>query len=153
MKLVTGLRTASTLVLLAASLGAGASHDVNHVKGVMLEGFDVVAYHTLGEAKKGSPQISADWLGGKWLFISEEHRELFIEDPGSFIPQYGGYCAYSYADGREHGGVDPRSWQIVDGKLYLFYSSRAENRWNVNRPHVKQADRKWEKAKAGLLAQ
>lgn len=137
--------------LLTLSTIVSANHDVNSEKGVMLEGYDVVAYHTLGKAKRGSEDFHVDWLGGNWYFISQQHRDLFVENPEKYLPQYGGYCALSYADGREHGGVDPKAWQIVEGKLYLFYGKRAVSRWNFEQPHVQEANKQWDKAKAGLL--
>lgn len=139
--------------LLLAGVTARANHQVNFDEGVMLEGYDVVAYHTLGKAKRGSSEFHADWLGGKWYFISQQHSDLFAGDPEKYLPQYGGYCALSYADGREHGGVDPKAFQIVEGRLYLFYGRRAVSRWNFEQPHVQEADKKWEKAKAGLLVE
>lgn len=136
---------------LGLSTTVTANHDVNHERGLMLEGYDVVAYHTLGKAKKGSKEFNTEWLGGTWFFVSQAHHDLFVEEPAKYLPQYGGYCALSYADGRQHGGVDPKAWQIVEGKLYLFYGRSAVSRWNFETPQVQQADKKWEKAKAGLL--
>lgn len=145
------LLTLSLGLVFSLSFVVSANHDINQDEGAMIDGYDVVAYHTLGKAKKGSHQFSTEWLGGKWLFVNDEHRELFVADPASYIPQYGGYCAASYAEGKEHGWVNPKAWQVVEGKLYLFYGKRAANRWDFNRPHVQQANKKWEKAKDGLL--
>ena len=149
------IKQALILVILAFLLGQSiavyANHEVNFDKGVMLEGFDVVAYHTMGKAKRGFKEFNVDWLGGKWYFVNQQHRDLFVEDPEAYLPQYGGYCALSYANGKEHGGVDPKAWQIVEGKLYLFYGRRAVSRWKFEQPHVQEANKKWEKAKAGLV--
>ena len=43
------------------------------------------------------------------------------------MPQYGGYCAYAVAIKGEKIGVNPKTFQIIDDKLYLFY-----NKWGVN---------------------
>ncbi len=132
---------------------ASANHDVNLKKSVMLDGYDVVAYYTLGEAKRGTEEFRADWLGGKWHFSSQQHLDLFLGDPEKYLPQYGGYCALSYANGKQHGKVDPRAWQIVEGRLYLFYARRAVSRWDFEQPHVQEANRRWDKARDGLLSE
>ena len=59
--------------------------------GVAIKGFDTVAYHTEGRAVKGNSKFSHKWNDAKWYFVSEAHRDLFIKDPESYAPQYGGY--------------------------------------------------------------
>jgi hypothetical protein len=143
---------ASSLILVF-SLNAQANHDISkNYNGNVIGGFDAVAYFTMGKAAKGSSDISTEWLGGKWLFVNEEHRDLFIADPGKYIPQYGGYCSVSSSFGR-HGSANPKSWQIVDGKLYLFYNKATSDGWEVHYSSTRAADKKWEKAKTGLLQQ
>ena len=135
------------------SFNAHATHDISkNYNGKVIEGFDAVAYFTMGEAVKGSSDISTEYLGGTWLFVNEQHRDLFLADPGTYIPQYGGYCSVSSSFGR-HGGANPKSWQIVDGKLYLFYNKATSDGWEVHYSSTQSADKKWEKAKAGLLQQ
>lgn len=140
------------LLMLTIGFNAGADHGVNKSSsGEMIFGYDVVAYFTPGQAVEGSPDISTDWLGGKWLFANEEHREMFKANPAKYLPQYGGYCSASYANGNRHGRVDPRSWQIVDGKLYLFYNERSSRGWDIDFSSTQAANQEWEKAKSGLL--
>ena len=53
---------------------------------------------------------------------------MFEANPGHYLPQFGGYCAYAAA----HNAIsdaDPTAWQIVDGKLYLNYNSRVQKTW------------------------
>ena len=143
-------------LLLALSPGANAGHPVIKsvdINGVMIDGYDVVAYYTMADAVKGSEGISADWLGGKWLFTNDEHRDLFLADPANYIPQYGGYCS-SAPRLAKHSDIDPRAWQVVDNKLYLFYDTGTAERW-ISDFFGKEvaAERKWGKAKAGLQLQ
>lgn len=143
-------------LLLALSPGADAGHPVIRsvdIKGVMLEGYDVVAYYTMADAVKGSKDISADWLGGKWLFANHEHRDLFLADPAKYIPQYGGYCS-SGTGPVGHSDINPEAWQMVDNKLYLFYDIGSAAEW-VSDFFGKEvaAEKKWEKSKAGLPLQ
>ena len=59
--------------------------------GVAIKGYDTVAYHTQGLAKKGFAQYSHDWNDAKWYFASANNRDLFAADPERYAPQYGGY--------------------------------------------------------------
>ena len=140
-------------LILILSFNVEANHDIRKdYRGEVIGGFDPVAYFTMGEALQGSSDISTEYLGGTWLFVNQQHRELFLADPGAYIPQYGGYCSVSSSFDR-HGGANPRTWQIVDGKLYLFYDKKTSEGWEVYYSSTRAADKKWEKAKAGLLEQ
>ena len=137
------------VVMLGMSLDALASHDQYPGEhDIVMYGYDPVAYFTMNTAVKGSKDISTEWLGGKWFFVNEEHREIFIADPGKYMPQYGGYCSASYTFGVD---ADPRSWQIVDDKLYLFYNVASEDGWVIGHSKIKGENKEWEKAKSGLL--
>ena len=69
-----------------------------------------------------------------------------------YVPQYGGYCAYAIADKGKKVSIDPETFEIRDGKLYLFY-----NAWGTNtlkmwlKEDVKglqeKADKNWEDIK------
>lgn len=59
--------------------------------GVALKGYDPVAYFTMGKPVKGNEQFGYDWNGARWLFASQEHRNLFKATPEKYAPQYGGY--------------------------------------------------------------
>ena len=116
-------RTVSAVALLVLYLGAAgalAGTAVNTSQGdVAIQGYDPVAYFTEARPVKGSPEFSQSWLGVTWLFASAEHRDLFAADPIGYAPQYGGFCAGSVANGDPHD-INPQSWRIIDGKLYLF---------------------------------
>ena len=139
-------------LMLVFSLNALANHDISkNYDGNVIGGYDPVAYFTMGEALQGSKDISTEYLGGTWLFVNEQHRDLFLAGPGKYLPQYGGYCSSSTRRGG-HGSANPRNWQIVDNKLYLFYSKPYSDGW-IGLPATLAADKKWEKAKAGLIQQ
>ena len=121
-------------------------------QGVVIYGFDPVTYFTESKATEGSKDISAELLGGTWRFASETNRNLFLANPGDYIPQYGGHCAWGIkTDG--HIETIPDSWNIVDGKLYLFRNHAAQSRWDIKQVFVPNANRKWEENKAILLQQ
>ena len=99
---------------------------VSGYEGVFIFGYDPVAYFTMDKAVKGSADFTYEYLGGEWHFVSDEHREMFVAEPVKYIPQHGGYCS-SATTGGEVFAANPRAWRIIDGKLYLFASSRRMN--------------------------
>ncbi len=48
---------------------------------LMLRGNDPVAYHTLGKAVAGDPQIKAQHEGVTYRFTNAAHRDLFLATP------------------------------------------------------------------------
>jgi len=123
---------------------------INSSLGIVADGYDVVAYFTLRQATKGTEQYSYQWLGSEWHFVKSEHRDMFINNPIKYTPQYGGYCSSGMSKGYLVP-VDPETWQIVDGKLYLHFSKRARSKWSQNREtNIATADTQWEKIKPGL---
>lgn len=111
--------------------------------GIAIDGTDTVAYFKQGKPVAGSPDISHEWNGSKWLFSSEENRAAFVADPAAYAPQYGGYCAYAVSEGYTAPTV-PEAWKIVDGKLYLNYSKSVQSTWEQNQSkRILDADAKW----------
>ena len=79
--------------LIVFSCSATSSHSQINVNsdGVALKGYDPAAYFTMGKPVKGDKQFGYDWNGARWLFASQEHKDLFIASPEKYAPQYGGY--------------------------------------------------------------
>ena len=114
--------------------------------GIAIDGTDAVAYFKQGKPVAGLPEFSHTWNGTKWLFSSEENRAAFAADPIAFAPQYGGYCAYAMASG-QISSVDPQTWRIVEGRLYLLHNPGAAKLWQADIPtHVQRAGAHWSKA-------
>ncbi len=108
-----------------------------------IRGYDPVAYFTLGKATEGRAEHTAEWQGANYRFASAENLALFQADPARYAPQYGGYCAYAVSQGYT-ASIDPAAWSIVDGKLYLNYSSGVQQRWQRDVPgHISAADQNW----------
>jgi YHS domain-containing protein len=59
--------------------------------GVTLKGYDPVAYFTEGHPVKGQETFQHEWQGAKWRFASQEHLDMFRENPEKYAPQYGSY--------------------------------------------------------------
>ena len=89
--------------------------------GVAIDGYDPVAYFTLGTAVRGTSAYEYEWSDATWRFSSAEHRDLFASEPARYAPQYGGFCAAGLAAGGKWK-ADPQVWKIVDGKLFLNFS-------------------------------
>ncbi|GAB1264966.1 YHS domain-containing (seleno)protein [Aurantivibrio infirmus] len=108
-----------------------------------IKGYDTVAYFTENKAVKGDKKIHYEWQGATWLFSSEENRQKFVDAPENFAPQYGGYCAFAVAQNKT-ASIDPKLFTIVEGKLYLNYSTGVNKKWLANKEgFIVDADKHW----------
>ena len=84
-----------------------------------------------------------------YQFWSNENKEAFLKTPSKYEPQYGGWCAFALGSSGEKVEVNPATFKIIDGKLYLFYNAFFNNTlksWNKNEANLKaQADNNWKK--------
>ncbi|MBS4066172.1 MAG: YHS domain-containing protein [Chitinophagaceae bacterium] len=111
--------------------------------GVIMDGYDPVAYFTDKKAIKGSSQFSARYNGATYYFTSQEHADMFKEHPEMFAPLYGSFCGYAMAFARRRP-VNPEYWNIVDGHLILQHSKGAWELFNKDIPKFKsKADVQW----------
>ncbi|MEO0869432.1 MAG: YHS domain-containing (seleno)protein [Cyanobacteria bacterium J06642_11] len=117
-------------------------------KGVAIRGADPVAYFTAGEYTPGSDEFTHEWEGATWQFASAENRDLFAANPEEYAPQYGGFCAYAVSQGNT-APIEPTAWKIVDGKLYLNFNDKIQERWSKDIPgYITKANQNW----PGVLA-
>lgn len=108
-----------------------------------LKGYDPVAYFLDSKATPGVPEFHHDHEGVTWYFSSQDHLDRFVSEPGRYIPQYGGYCAYAMSN-NQLAPVDPTAWTIFEGKLYLNYSKPVQATWLKDIPgYVLKADTHW----------
>jgi YHS domain-containing protein len=116
---------------------------------VAVEGYDVVAYFTEGKPKKGKPEFAVYVQGVTYYFSSNSNKELFKKNPSQYEPQYGGWCAYAMGNDGSKVEVDPETFKILNGKLYLFYNKFFTNTlksWNKDEARLmKSADANWMK--------
>lgn len=116
-----------------------------------IEGYDPVAYQTVHKALVGKDDLSYTHQGVRYHFVTLANRELFIKNPSKFEPAYGGWCAYAMGATGEKVSVDPETFKIIDGELYLFYNRFFINTitsWNKDQEHLKtQADKNWKNYK------
>jgi YHS domain-containing protein len=144
---------ACAFVLITADLAAQSAgirqKQFNIEKGLAIEGYDPVAYFTSRSAVKGKSDIVAMHNGVTYRFASIQNRDAFKANPDKYEPQYGGWCAYAMGTKGEKVEVDPETFKIIDGKLYLFYNKFFNNTlesWNKDESHLKpNADQSWAK--------
>ncbi len=116
---------------------------------IAISGYDPVAYFKLAKAVKGNKDLSVVADGITYYFSTADNKEEFKKDYTKYEPQYGGWCAYAMGNDGSKVEVDPETFKIVDGKLYLFYNRFFNNTlksWNKNEAHLKMnADANWKK--------
>ncbi len=116
---------------------------------VALQGYDPVTYLSQKKAVKGKSTIVAIYEGVIYNFSSQATKDLFLKNPTNYEPQYGGWCAYAMGSSGEKVEVDPETFKIIDGKLYLFYNAYFNNTlksWNKDEFNLKtKADLNWRK--------
>jgi YHS domain-containing protein len=111
--------------------------------GVAIQGYDPVAFFTVGKPVKGSPEYTAAYKGSVFHFASLAHREAFTANPAQYAPQYNGFCAFGTAKGYK-AAIDPTAFTVVHDKLYLNYSQDIHRQWSADIPGlVAKADKNW----------
>lgn len=146
----------SLIFLSAITTGVNAQSEVplrvknfNLEKGLAIQGYDPVAYFNQRKAVKGNNDITATYQGIIYHFSSVANKNAFIKSPSAFEPQYGGWCAYAMGKSGEKVEVDPETFKVLDGKLYLFYNKYFNNTlktWNKDEANLKmKADANWKK--------
>lgn len=108
------------------SLSLAQTVNYNLKDGYMAEGYDVVAYFS-NKALEGKKIYSTTYDGAKYKFSSQTNLTLFKENPAKYSPQYGGWCAYAIGAKKDKVSINPETFEIRNGKLYLFY-----NAWFMN---------------------
>lgn len=121
----------------------------NLEKNVAIQGYDPVAYFKQDKAIKGKKEIASSFQGVVYYFSSAANKEAFAKNPAGYEPQYGGWCAYAMGTNGEKVEINPETFKIVDGKLYLFYNAYFNNTlksWNKDEVNLKKkADLSWKK--------
>ncbi len=141
--LIAGLVVLSSYVTLNMPAEAEPAVYTGRFSEVAVQGYDPVAYFTVGQPVKGDEAFEIEWNGAKFRFASAENRDLFIDDPSAYAPQYGGYCAWAIAQGKFAKG-NAKHWSVVDGKLYLNFNKGIQKKWNADVPgFIEKGDTIW----------
>lgn len=144
---ITGVIGSWVFVLNVSAQTSLSNKHLNTERGIAVQGYDVMCYFINNKAIKGSKEFQGNWNGALYYFSSSSNRDLFFKDPKRFEPQYGGWCAYAMGANNEKVEIDPETFKIKDGKLYLFYhkwGNNTLNKWNVDETNLKmKADKNW----------
>lgn len=131
-----------TALVVSGSVFAGVDTETDQ-NGVILAGYDAVAYFTQNKAVKGNANYTAVHNDAIYRFSSAEHRDLFAQNPKKYAPMYGGFCAYGTTFGKKFE-VNGEAFEIVDGKLYVNKDLSVYQAWKKDIPtHIDEANEEW----------
>lgn len=133
-------------LFLISAIGVAQQNNLTK-KGVIAKGYDVTEYFN-NNAVKGDSKFQSTFNDAIYYFVNEKNKAVFDANPEAFIPQYGGYCAYAIGEKNSKVSINPKSYLVEDGKLYLFYDNAfidTKQKWLENNPtQLKQkADAHW----------
>ncbi len=132
-----------------AQTAAKRTTEFNLEKKVAIQGYDPVAYFTQKKAVKGKAALASNHEGVTYYFSSQVNAAAFVKSPANYEPQYGGWCAYAMGANAEKVEINPETFKIMDGKLYLFYNAYFNNtlkNWNKDEVNLKKkSDSNWKK--------
>jgi YHS domain-containing protein len=145
-KSVAMLLVSAVICMSAGTPATATPADVNvDNSGLAILGYDPVAYFEMNKPAKGKPEHTASHKGAVYRFVSDRHRQLFIANPVKYVPAYGGWCSFGMRYGQT-SRIDPLSWDIVDGRLYLTLNLGTRTVWQKGKTeNITIADRLWQK--------
>lgn len=139
-----------TTLIAHADTTAQRQKHYNLKNNLAIQGYDPVSYFT-GQAKKGNSAHAHTVNGVTYHFSSAANLKKFKSSPARYEPQFGGWCAYAFAKKAGKVKINPKSYKIVNGKLYLFYNSapwgNTLKKWNKksDADQIKIAQSEWAK--------
>ena len=143
------------LLLLCLPVWAFSQHEETRIKHynvkdkLAIQGYDPVAYFVQNKAIKGKKEFNLSYESVTYYFSSPDNKASFMREPSAYEPQYGGWCAFAMGDSGKKVGIDPKTFKIINGKLYLFYNANFNNTlksWNKDEARLKaNSDRNWVK--------
>jgi len=141
------------ILVLVAGTASSQSDDArkknfNVKKNLAIEGYDPVSYFD-NKPTEGIETLTTTYKGVTYQFSTAGNLAKFKGSPDKYEPAYGGWCAYAMGENGEKVKIDPETFKIVDGKLFLFYNFWGNNTlkdWNKNEKALKtKADTNWKK--------
>lgn len=149
--LLAALSGCNTLV---AQNPATAMKPVNAVRHgddarLMLRGYDVVAYFTVGQAQPGSAQHRSEVDGVVYQFASADHLARFEHEPARYQVAYHGFDAmrmvFAIPD-----AADPTLWLQQDDRVFFFADAASKAAFELDVPNnIAVADAYWRDEVAG----
>ncbi len=140
------LGMASIPVAFAQNEAAIRKSQFNIENGLALQGYDPISYFS-GKPQEGKKDWTCTWQGITYRFANAANLATFKKTPQTYEPAYGGWCAYAMGNSGEKVEVDPETYKILNGRLYLFYNKLFTNtlpKWNKDEGNLKKkADAYW----------
>jgi len=137
------MRFVSVFFLLLSQIINAQNYDFNEEKGAVAEGYDVVSYFE-GKAIEGQERWQSSYKGFTFLFSSAKHKNTFDKNPEKYYPKYGGYCSNAMSKKGKKVSINPKVFEIREGRLHLFYAKRGLKQWKENPTKSKsQAEKNW----------
>jgi len=117
------MKTILAMILVAISIGSVFAQKVfTNKDNVANNGYDVVNYFTSNTAIRGSKEFSTEHNEATYYFANAMNLNAFKAAPTKYLPQYDGYCTFAVAKMNQKVPVNPETFRVDDGKLYLFYN-------------------------------
>lgn len=117
---------------------------------IALQGYSPVSYLDLGLAQRGNKNYKSEYKKVIYYFTSATQKATFDKNPGNYLPQYGGFCAFGMYAGAKFR-VDPTKFIVKNGKYYLYLNNvelDAKQLWLAENNHSKlkaTAAKNWKK--------
>lgn len=138
MKTIKSLLFTSLLLTSFVSFSQIDPVDKNNIA---IGGYDLVSYFTDNTAVKGKKAFTHEINGVKYQFASAQHRASFKKSPEKYLPVCDGYCAWGVAEKETKFPINPETFKVIDGKLYLFFNGDFNGKnfntlqeWNKEEP-------------------
>lgn len=139
-KQILGLLVAFLLLSPGLSIAGGPRDNI-----IGASGYDLTTYFSQEKPQRGNGHHVAEHDGVTYVFATDDNKKTFQANPGKFLPQYGGFCAFGVSVSKKFVS-DPEQFDIVDGKLYLNLDSKTRAIWLKDVPgRIQQGDTNWTK--------
>lgn len=142
----------SSLLIISAITTNGQANNEHlnlNKKQIAVDGYDLVSYFLNNDAETGKKEFKYTYKEANYYFSSENHLKIFKISPTKYLPKFGGWCAYTMAKSGEKERVDPKSFLIIDDRLYLFYEyffNDKKEKWLESKKDLRQqAEQNWRK--------
>jgi YHS domain-containing protein len=113
-------------------------------QGIILKGYDAVAYFKQGKSVKGNSAIESTYQGAIYLFASSADKVDFEKDPAKYAPRYGAFCSFGVANGVLTDIMGPDAFIVYKGKLYLCGDDGALKEFKSDiDSNIEKADKNW----------
>ena len=148
MKKLVFLSVLFSVHLVLAQSEEARKKNFNIKKNIAIEGYDPVSYFD-NKPIEGEAKWTFSHKGVTYQFSSATNLAKFKANAEKYEPAYGGWCAYAMGETGEKVKIDPETFKIVEGKLFLFYNFWGNNTltdWNKMEKSLKaKADQNWKK--------